>query len=69
MPLTQNQKIMEWLRRNGSITPKDAMIYLQIYRLAARIKELRATLGQDVIETTTEGERGTKYARYVYHGD
>ena len=39
--MTQCQEIIEYLDQNGSITPAEAFVELNIYRLAARISDLR----------------------------
>lgn len=62
--LTQNQQILKWLKRE-SITAMDAMMVLNVYRLAARIQELRAQ-GHE-IETVMEPHEGGKHARYFLH--
>lgn len=39
---SQKTEILNWLRRTGTITPKDAMQLCGCYRLSARIADLRA---------------------------
>jgi len=39
--MTQNERILKYLDDYGSITPAEAMVDLGVYRLAARIKELK----------------------------
>lgn len=39
--LTQEQALLAYLNRYGSITPMEALRELHIYRLAARVKDLR----------------------------
>lgn len=63
--LTQNQQILKWLKRKP-ITAMDAMVSLQCYRLAARIKELREKGW--LIETEMEPHDGGKHARYRLRG-
>lgn len=38
--MTQNERIIDYLRRHGSITGFDALRYCGVMRLPARIKEL-----------------------------
>lgn len=64
--LSQNDKIMMWLKTNRAINPAQAFTELGIYRLSARIKELREK-GYDIRTLMTETKNGeTKYATYVY---
>lgn len=61
--MTQNQQILDHLRTGKDITPLKALGLYGVYRLAARINELR---NQDVpIETVirTDGQ-GRTYASY-----
>ena len=59
--MSQNQEILDWLKRR-SITPMDAMVVLNCYRLAARVKDLRDQ-GWN-IETEMEKHENGKHARY-----
>ena len=66
MKQTHKTKILEYLSAHGSITPAEAFMKLGIYRLGARVFDLRR-LGYP-ISTTMEyvirdGEQ-VKYARY-----
>ena len=45
--MTQNEAILDYIKRHGSITPMEAMTHLGIMRLASRISELKQ-LGVDV---------------------
>ena len=38
---TQNQRILEYIREHGSITPLEAQMELSVMRLASRISDLR----------------------------
>jgi hypothetical protein len=61
--MTQNQQILDHLRTGKDITPLQALGLYGVYRLAARINDLRK---QDVpIETVirTDGQ-GRTYASY-----
>jgi hypothetical protein len=41
MKTTQNERLLEWLRANRTIDPLQAWTELGIYRLGARIYDLR----------------------------
>lgn len=66
----QNNRVLEYMKTNGSITTMDAFKDLGITRLSARISDLRAD--GHIIASTREsglnrfGER-TNYVRYVLH--
>ena len=59
--VSQNKEILYWLKRR-SITPMDAMVVLNVYRLAARISDLRAQ-GWNIVTELEKHENG-KHARY-----
>lgn len=65
--MSQNEMILAYLERNGSITQKEAIDHLGCYRLPARIGELkeRGVRFKRFMEEGTNrfGER-TRYARY-----
>lgn len=63
----QRARILKWIDDFGSITPQEAMVYLAVMRLAARIMEIRES-GIDIVCEMVEGvnkfgER-TRFARY-----
>jgi hypothetical protein len=63
----QAQRILQLLVEGGSLTPRDAMaLHPPIYRLAARVKELREAFGDDAIVTVHERHDGGTHARYVW---
>ena len=65
--VSQNTQILEYIEEHKSITARDAMMHLGVYRLASRIAELKAK-GYP-IETTMElGANGARYARYSLGG-
>lgn len=64
--LTQNQALLAYLQRWGEVTPLEAWRELGIYRLAARIKELRA---QHDIRTEHTSSGATKYRLVRPRGD
>lgn len=60
--MTQTDMILAHLQAGESITQRDAIGEYGIYRLAARVRELRKA-GHDV-QTVMEGEGEKKWARY-----
>lgn len=65
--MTQCEKLKLWLEEKGEIDPMTALTKLDIYRLAARINELRRR-GMDIVTIPKEyvNARGQKkrYALY-----
>lgn len=66
--MTQNEAVLSYMRRHGSITPLDAINDLGILRLGARIWELK----HDGYKISSALENGTnkhgeavRYARYT----
>ena len=60
--MTQTEDVLSYLQRNGSIDPAKAFFELGIYRLGARIFDLRAE-GHD-IETEIIQKNGKRWAVY-----
>jgi len=65
---TQQEKVLDYMTRFGSITPLEAMADLGIMRLAARIWDLKRT-GTDIVDMMEEGRNRlgevTRYSRYT----
>ena len=59
--MSQNKKLLSYLKKNGSIDPMQSLNELGIYRLAARIYDLR--LKGNIIKTIKQ-ENG--YTKYIY---
>jgi len=59
---TQCAEVLDYIRREGSITPREAMTF-GCYRLAARVKDLRE-LGWQIV-TEREDHDGGEHARYT----
>lgn len=59
-PETQEEKILNYMKAHGGITPLEAMEHLHIMRLGARIFDLR----EKGIRIINEPIPGTNYARY-----
>lgn len=57
---TQEQKIINYMKAHGGITPLEAMEHLHIMRLGARIFDMR----EKGINIVNDPIPGTNYARY-----
>ena len=67
--MTQQEKIRNYMKQNGSITPLDALREFGIMRLASRISEMKKA-GED-IESVTIKDRNrygeiVHYSKYYY---
>lgn len=65
--MTQNEKVLDYMERFGSITPLEAMADLGIMRLGARIWDLKAQGHSIKTETVTSKNRfgeTTHFAKY-----
>lgn len=65
--MTQGAKIINYMRSNGSITTLEAVLYLRVTRLSARIHDLRAK-GYNIVGTwvkakNAEGKK-VQYLKY-----
>lgn len=61
--MTQEQDVLNYIEKNGSIDPAQAFFELGIYRLGARIFDLRAK--GHAIQTETHTKNGKKWAVYT----
>lgn len=61
---TQVEKIVDYCKSNGSITQKEAMMHLNVYRLASRICDIKKSGLYEVEAKTETGANGSHYARY-----
>lgn len=65
--MAQRDRVLEYMRQYGSITPLDAIRDIGCYRLAARINELRG-LGHDIdverLQVDTRDKKTTTIAKY-----
>lgn len=65
--MTQEKRILQWLRDNQTIDPIQALSELGIYRLGARIKDLRnqgyRIVTERVANVNRYGEK-VQYAKY-----
>lgn len=62
---TQNKKVLKYMQQHGSITTAEAAHHLRIYRLSARIFDLRKA-GYNIVGDWIYNEygTGTRYVRY-----
>lgn len=61
--MTQNEAVLIFMAKHGSITARDAVTELGIYRLAARIADLKE-LGYPIKTTMRYDENGRRWAEY-----
>lgn len=64
--MTQEERILEHMRKHGSITSMDAFRDHEITRLSGRIHDLRRE-GYDIETIYETNQYGTRYGRYVLH--
>lgn len=71
MNQTQNERILKYLRANGSITPQEAY-QMSIMRLASRISDLKSC-GHKITRVMEKGKNkygeAVTYARYYLNED
>ena len=68
---TQNAELLEYLEKYGRITPLEALAKLGIYRLSARIFDLRAAghnIETNILEEKDRRGRRCRVAEYIYLG-
>lgn len=63
--MTQEEKIMDYMERHGSITPLEAMEEFGIMRLGARIYDLKEIGVKIITETVTSKNREGKPVRFA----
>lgn len=61
--MTQNDKILAYMKEHGKITSLDAFQHLRITRLSARIFDLRK-MGKEIQMYRKKTEEGGTYAVY-----
>jgi hypothetical protein len=61
--MSQCDLILTRLKRGGGLTAKQAASFLNCWRLAARIAELRER-GHDISTQIVDNGNGVRYARY-----
>ena len=60
---TQRDKVLSWLKRNGSLTVRDAVTELNIMSAPKRIEELRK-MGYPITLEWKQTEAGSRYGVY-----
>ena len=63
-PDTQLKALRAFIKQHGSITPLQALRKLGIYRLSARVHDLRAS-GMKIKTALVKSSNGKRYAKYV----
>ena len=70
--MTQKEKILEYIREHGSITPLDAMREFGCMRLASRVTDLKHA-GYNIISklevSKNRNGEAVRYARYTLRED
>lgn len=67
--MSQAADLLNWLKRHKTITPRQAIKYLGIYRVADPIHKLRRDHNIETDEIDVRSRRGTStVAKYIYHG-
>lgn len=61
--VSQNNKILEYMENYGSITSREAMMRLNVMRLASRICDLKKK-GYPIVTDMETSTNGVRYARY-----
>ncbi len=60
---TQRDKVLSWLRKNGSLTVRDAVMELNIMSAPKRVEELRK-MGYPITLEWKQTETGNRYGVY-----
>lgn len=66
--MTQCQRVLDYMKKKGNITPRDAFVDLNVTRLAARIFELKEEGHQFNSEMKNNPVTGDRYMSYSYVG-
>ena len=72
MKTTQCEKIVEYMKKHGSITQLDAFLDIGCWRLASRICDLRKqgyNIKRDMITVKNRDKEDVQVARYYIEGD
>lgn len=67
--MTQNDLILQHMRKNGSISQREAMLDYSIQSLTRRIADLREAGWDIVTEYKTHPVTKQRYARYKFKGE
>lgn len=60
---TQRDKVLSWLRKNGTLTVRDAVTELNIMSAPKRVEELRK-MGYPIALEWKQAETGSRYGVY-----
>lgn len=60
---TQRDKVLSWLKKNGTLTVRDAVTELNIMSVPKRIEELRK-MGYPITLEWKQTEAGSRYGVY-----
>lgn len=64
----KNRMILDHLRKQGSITGRQAWALYGVYRLSSVINRFRNEFGHDAIKTVMQRDaEGVEYANYVWN--
>lgn len=69
MMRTQNEKIIEYIKRYGSITPLDALREFGCMRLASRMCDIKAMgygIVSEIVSSQNRDGESVRYARYRF---
>lgn len=69
--MKHTERLLEWFSRNRTITPLEALSSLGIYRLGARVFDLREAghnIHTELMETSNAHGGTSRVARYHYRG-
>jgi hypothetical protein len=65
--MNQSEQLLAYIKKNGTVTPMEALIKLGIYRTAARVYDLR-NAGHNIQTDIVETQSGARVARYWLKG-
>lgn len=65
---SQNDQVLQYLKKNGSITQWDAIQEFACLRLSARIYDLKCR-GYKIESSMTKNSNGKRYATYRFKGE
>lgn len=65
--MSQVNDLISYLKKNKHITPREAVFHLDVWRLAARIPEIREK-GYRIDTIMVNTANGKRHARYLLRG-
>lgn len=71
MSQTQQERVLNYLKQNGSISPLVSLMELSVYRLSYVIFKLRENhnIETKMTKTTNRFSEPVSYATYIYRGE